>query len=368
MIAVARGNKLYKTEHMNLPSRITARVPLVTPAATDFATWVHQNGSVLHEMSDGLRLWHDSSIGSGTNVSSRVRSLPGGSWDVQLACIKGFTFKRDISAGLVLRESATGKLLTFGFGHPNGGNIQWFQYNSPTSFQDNIRSAQERNVGAAHFFRARLVGANVEMLASPDGACWATFGTLALTTGFHERTGSVGILPGADQLGLPDGRSPSSTSFIGSSDMAGEGFKIDELDALPLPVLNTDRLVVGRSGDLKRMDVKDFRGGISNRKGDIVIPRAADFAIWVNQGATTIADLADGFRLERTSSLTGDNLSGVVTAHPWRRVEREDMLRPRLDAEELPDRRLMASRKRDRQDRHMGLWPSEQRRLRRSME
>lgn len=184
MIAVARGNKLYKTEHMNLPSRITARVPLVTPAATDFATWVHQNGSVLHEMSDGLRLWHDSSIGSGTNVSSRVRSLPGGSWDVQLACIKGFTFKRDISAGLVLRESATGKLLTFGFGHPNGGNIQWFQYNSPTSFQDNIRSAQERNVGAAHFFRARLVGANVEMLASPDGACWATFGTLALTTGF----------------------------------------------------------------------------------------------------------------------------------------------------------------------------------------
>jgi hypothetical protein len=98
--------------------------------------------------------------------------------------------------------------------------------------------------------------------------------------------------------------------------MAGAGFKIDGLDPLPLPVVNTDRLVVGRSGDLKRMDVKEFRGGISNRKGDIVIPRAADFPTWVNQGATIITDLADGFQLERTTSLTGDSLSGVMRPLP----------------------------------------------------
>jgi hypothetical protein len=97
LIAIARDNKLYKMEHRNLPSRISARIALVAPVAADFPTWVYQNGSYLHVMSDGMRLWHDSSIAAGTNVSCRIRQLPAGAWDVQLGCIKGFTFKRDIS-------------------------------------------------------------------------------------------------------------------------------------------------------------------------------------------------------------------------------------------------------------------------------
>jgi hypothetical protein len=98
--------------------------------------------------------------------------------------------------------------------------------------------------------------------------------------------------------------------------MANQGLKIDQLDPLPLPVLATDELIVARSGDLKRMAVRHFRGGISNRKGDLVPPQAANFPTWVNQSATSITDLPDGLRLERLTALTGDSLSGVVRPLP----------------------------------------------------
>lgn len=94
--------------------------------------------------------------------------------------------------------------------------------------------------------------------------------------------------------------------------MANQGLKIDQLQPLDLPILPTDNLIVGRAGDLKRMEIRQFRGSSSNRRGDLVPPQAADFPIWVNQGATTAVDLADGFRLERLTGLTGDSLSGVL--------------------------------------------------------
>ena len=39
------------------------------------------------------------------------------------------------------------------------------------------------------------------------------------------------------------------------------GFQIDELEALPLPMRAADRLVIGRGGDLYRMDLSEWRGG-----------------------------------------------------------------------------------------------------------
>ena len=68
--------------------------------------------------------------------------------------------------------------------------------------------------------------------------------------------------------------------------MAGTPLKFEDLDALPLPVAATDRLVVGRGNDLKRLDFDYWRGGLSDRR-IVQRPQSGDFNTWVNQDGAT---------------------------------------------------------------------------------
>lgn len=95
----------------------------------------------------------------------------------------------------------------------------------------------------------------------------------------------------------------------------GDPLELDDFDALPLPIVPTDRLVVGRSNDLKRMDVTNWLGGPSRRTG-VAFPQAADFGTWVNQDGATITDLADGFKLDHDNSKTTDSCMARVRTIP----------------------------------------------------
>jgi hypothetical protein len=97
--------------------------------------------------------------------------------------------------------------------------------------------------------------------------------------------------------------------------MSDELLKVDNLDALPLPVVSTDRVVVGRSNDLFRMDVLRWRGGQSARQSSQP-PVAADFGTWLSQNSSTVTDLDDGFNIFNGNRAGGDNLSARLRSIP----------------------------------------------------
>jgi len=180
---IARSNKIYRADVRDLPQRMTSRAALNSPELSDFPTWINQSTAQVAQLDDAIRIYSDTTAPTGANVMCRVRPTPAGAWDVQLACVRGFTFKNFQNGGMVLYESATQKLMTYGFGTPNSDGIHLQKYNSPTSFNAGIATAPERNMHF-QFFRALLNGSNLEFYHAIDGKCWALHHMLALTAHF----------------------------------------------------------------------------------------------------------------------------------------------------------------------------------------
>lgn len=200
-VAISRANFLYRVDTQDLPSRFTNRIELVPPLLSDFATVVQQSTSLTKQRSDGIRMFAPPNTPTGANIMQRLRTLPGGSWDIQLAILKGWTFINFINGGLVLRESGTGKLSTFGFGVPNDGQIQNKKYASPTSFTSVVKTSQETSCQFM-FFRALLNGSNIEYHFSADGMCWALHHIATLTDAFTTAPNQWGFYLECNNSGL----------------------------------------------------------------------------------------------------------------------------------------------------------------------
>jgi hypothetical protein len=190
---ISRSNVLQRVLARDLPNPWSSGIDLVAPLTTDFGTWVNQAGSVIAQLDDGVRLSHDESNTTATSVSMRVRSLPG-SWDVQIAAAKGYTFKENFNAGLVLRESGTGKLMVCCFGNPSTGGVQVGHYGSPTTAGTVNYASSQQAQEPFGFFRAKLNGSNIEFYYSLDGVGWTQFGpAIALTANFTTAPDQWGI-------------------------------------------------------------------------------------------------------------------------------------------------------------------------------
>ena len=182
-IMISRSNRIYRADVQRVPQRMTARASLSAPALSDFPTWINQSTAQLAQLDDGVRIYSDTNAPNGANLMCCVRAIPSGTWDVQLACVRGFTFKNFQNGGLVLYEGSTQKGLTFGFGVPNSGSIHLQKYNTPTSFNASIETAPERNMHF-QFFRALLNGSSVEFHHAVDGSCWTLHHIMTLTSHF----------------------------------------------------------------------------------------------------------------------------------------------------------------------------------------
>lgn len=200
-LAVSRANVLYRVDVQDMPSRMTWRKQMVPPILTDFGTWVNQSTGDIAQLSDAVRLFGPANTPTGANPMARVRALPGGSWDVLVGCIRGFTFINFHNGGLILRESGTGKITVCGFGVPNSDRIQVQYYNSPTSFGGNLRNAQEKNTNIV-WFRARKVSTNIEYMYSLDGVCWASLFVNAITAHFTTAPDQWGFYLECNNSGL----------------------------------------------------------------------------------------------------------------------------------------------------------------------
>lgn len=160
-----------------------ARVALVIPTSTDFSTWVAQNSATVTDLSDAMRISQTTGYSGSNNLSSRVRSLPGGTtWTVSIGVIRGFPFKNFLDGGLVLRESATGKCETLTFEGTSGGGFANNKFNSATSF------AATRFSNADHtpviYFRAVRAGTALTYYLSYDGVQYFIFGAATTVTNF----------------------------------------------------------------------------------------------------------------------------------------------------------------------------------------
>lgn len=191
LVMVARANKLYRAEVRDLPQRMTTRVSLKPPLLSDFSSWINQSRAEIAELDDGLRVYADARTPLGANLMCRVRALPV-SFDVQLGCVRGFTFKNFQSGGLVLFETATQNALVFGFGYPNSEGIHLLKYESPTAFGSRLETAPERNMHF-QFFRAVSIGSNIEFHHSVDGRCWSFHYAMLTTAHFTSRPDQWGF-------------------------------------------------------------------------------------------------------------------------------------------------------------------------------
>jgi hypothetical protein len=200
-IPISRANKIYRVDLQEMPNRLSPRRALVAPVLSDFSTWVNQGTGQLIQISDGVRIFGDRYTTTGANPMMRVRTMPGGSWDIVLGCVRGFTFINFLNGGMVLRESATGKLTVNGFGVPNSDRFHVQYYTAPTTFGGNLTTAQEKNSNIG-WFRARKVSTNIEYLYSPDGRVWAQYYVEAITAHFTTAPDQWGYFIEVNNSGL----------------------------------------------------------------------------------------------------------------------------------------------------------------------
>jgi hypothetical protein len=203
LLLVARNNVVYSTAAKNVPSRHSPRIQLTKPLLTDFPTWVNQGGYAdVTQLDDGIRM-HVDRRSFATNARCRVRSLPGGSWDVKLGCVCGFQANaNNAQGGLVLRESSTGKLLFQAFGINTFPGWLLNSYANPTTFNAVVRSWPERGMQIA-WFRFAKNGSVIDSYVSNDGVAWKLMDSgLALTTPFTTAPDQWGFMM-ENQLALP---------------------------------------------------------------------------------------------------------------------------------------------------------------------
>jgi hypothetical protein len=170
-MVAGRSNDLKQHGFNAWRSHISDRHIVTPPTSSVFSTWVNQDTATITDIADGCYLTR-AARGSGDSLHCRVRALTG-TWDVMVGCIIGYAQKNFLAAGLVLRESSSGKLISWQFGNANSGPlVVW--WNSPTSFQQSrynpsAQGGSSTNIG---WFRAKKNGSNIEYYWSPDGSVW----------------------------------------------------------------------------------------------------------------------------------------------------------------------------------------------------
>jgi hypothetical protein len=170
---VGRSGELYRQDASAVRGNFLRRsnMTLVKPTMSDLGTWLNQNSATITEVGDALSLAHPSNV---AQVIARTRNLPSGNFEVQLGLRKHWITKNFLVGGLVLRESVTGKLETFGFGHRSSGGLLSSKWNSVNSY--NADRAATGTFFDNLWVKARRYGTDLTWWFSPDGAVWAQFG------------------------------------------------------------------------------------------------------------------------------------------------------------------------------------------------
>ena len=181
-MVVGRNGDLFRMDVADWRGGISERRSPAVPQSSDFPTWVNQDNAIITDLDDGFSLTHDNA-NTGDSLQMRLRPIPSGAWDVRLGCIRGHQVQRFLISGLILRESGTGKLMTWGFGHASSGGIFVNAWSNPASFSATRKTYNEDRPQKV-WLRVVLNGTNIDFHASPDGVNYSLFFAQTLTTDF----------------------------------------------------------------------------------------------------------------------------------------------------------------------------------------
>lgn len=167
----------------------------VTPPVSGNFSWVNQVSASVSAANGGLTITGPGV--AGINIQAQVVSLPSAPFTIDML-IAEFTLGSgaNFNGGVILRESGTGKLETFGSNASVGINtLSVTQWNSPTSFAN---AAKNATLGVPFFpngwwVRITNDNTNLKCWFSTDGTTWVEFYSEAVGAFFSVAPNQIGI-------------------------------------------------------------------------------------------------------------------------------------------------------------------------------
>lgn len=166
--------------------------PVVPPVLASFS-WVNQGGATIDDSTGPHILFCPAAASD--NLRLRVKAAPAAPYTLTVGLIPCL-YPIDLSAaGVVLRESATGKLETVHLIHTGGaGHIEANKWNGPTSYNSTRASISAVDLGAEiRWLRIVNDGTNLTYQWSTDGFNFQTLATTTLTDFFTAGPDQVGF-------------------------------------------------------------------------------------------------------------------------------------------------------------------------------
>lgn len=202
-LIVGRANDLNRLDVLNWRGGGAARASLVVPTAADFSTWLSQNSNTVTDLDDGVELFNGNRSG-GDTITARLRAIPATSWDLRIGCVRGYVPQQYMIAGLILRESGTNKILTWGFAHRSGGGTFLNRWDGNSFNTGRYSSNQERKMRS--WFRVVKNGTNIEFYSSDDPTDYGDkLFQQSITTDFTSAPNQWGFFMNANNNDSPAG-------------------------------------------------------------------------------------------------------------------------------------------------------------------
>ncbi len=174
--------------------------------------WVNQGSGTLSTTGGGLNI--SAAGASGTNVRAQVATPGGGSWNCNMnVAVQSAT--GNPRAGVLMRESGTGKLLSLAGGGGGTTAILFDRWASDTSFTGTQGSYTVTLPVFSNGFWVRTTydGTNAKFLMSPDGVNYVEVYTELKTASFTVAPDQCGIFFDSEGTGQP----PQSVTLLSYS-------------------------------------------------------------------------------------------------------------------------------------------------------
>lgn len=167
---------------------------LTPPQGANFA-WINQGASAYSQNAETALWLHSDAPKGSANLVALIAATPATPWSAILGCIpfSGSNNNNPFRAGIVLRESSSGKLIEWSPQIAGTNNLGLLKWNSPTSAGSTYTYGNVNGRWPLCWFKITDDGTNFTFFVGPDGQNWQTWYTAAVNDWFTTDADGVGI-------------------------------------------------------------------------------------------------------------------------------------------------------------------------------